>query len=95
MVTRIYTVPGRLYWDDTPETEPHYVFIFTCDPYREQVGLHPYHKRRRSWAKAPKFGTVIAWAKSQQFRRNVIAGKNRTRQVERWCQLSGFRCEVK
>ena len=83
MVARIYTIPGRLYWDDTPETEPHYVFIFVCDPYREQVGLHSYHKRGRAWAKNRRFGSKI------------IAGKNRTRQVERWCQLSGFKCEVK
>lgn len=83
MVTRIYTVPGCLYWDDTPETEPHYVFIFTCDPYREQVGLHPYHKHRR------------VWAKNDRFNIKVITGINRTRQVERWCQLSGLKREVK
>ena len=81
MVMRIYTVPGRLYWDDTPETEPQFVFIFVCGPYWEQIGLHPYHKHRRVWSKGEHFG------------RSAIAGKNRTRQVERWCQLSGFKCE--
>ena len=83
MITHIYTIPGCLYWDDKPETIPYFVFIFTCPPYREQVGLHAYHKRRRAWAKNDEFGCC------------VIAGRSRTRQIERWCQLSRLKCEVK
>lgn len=83
MVTRIYTIPGRLHWNDKGETDPEYVFIFIAEPYRETIKLYPYHKRRRVWAKQDCFG------------KHVITSINRTRQIERWCKLSGFKCEAK
>ena len=82
MLIRTYTIPGVMHLDDMHYTPSRYVFIFVCDPYRETNKLHQYQKRRR------------VWATSDDFRNGLSTGKHRTRQVERWCQLSGFKCEV-
>ena len=57
-----------------------HIFIFVALPYREDHKLHSYHKRRRVWS---------------YFANNTRpkAGVKRTRQIERWCRLSGAKLD--
>lgn len=58
------------------------VFIFVTPPYRDTRGLRTYHKRHRLWAVAG-------------FDCKTKAGTKRTRQIERWCQMTGATMEEK
>jgi len=70
----------RIYLVD-PKTNTN-VFIFIITPYNDTNKLHAYHKRRRLWAVAgPNY-------KSK-------AGTKRTRQIERWCRMTGAKMEEK
>ena len=84
MICRTYSVPYG--WRDVGSnvkttSNAMRVFFFETDPYREQVGLHPYHKHKH----------VCAYCYNDGKPHALI---HRTRQVERALRLAGYRGEI-